>query len=333
MRKPDLLQFTEKGIYCAAADVYIDPWRKVDRALITHAHSDHARSGSLNYLAHHDSAIPLKVRLGKHLPLQTVAYGEVVHINGVNFSFHPAGHVIGSSQIRVEYQGEVWVFTGDYKLEDDGFSSPFESVKCHTFITESTFGLPIYQWQTNQEIQSEINAWWKSNAAQGKCSIMLTYSLGKAQRLLKMLDQGIGPVYEHAVISTMHSALRDGGHDLPGSKVFSEHDLPKDLNRSFVLIPPNVSGASWMKKLEPFSLGIASGWMAVKSGRNRMTADRGFVLSDHADWPGLNKAVEASGAERILVTHGFSETYAHWLREQGYQASSAETFHQSASEI
>lgn len=321
----DLLTFTNKGIYCPPADVYLDPWRSVDRALITHAHSDHARFGSKAYLSHNDSEAVLRHRLGKNLALETVGFNEPVMINGVKFSFHPAGHIIGSSQIRVEHKGEVWVFTGDYKLEDDGFSAPFEPVQCHTFITESTFGLPVYRWKPQAEIFKDIELWWKSNADQGICSFISAYSLGKAQRILKNIDPSIGPIYTHGAIHATHEVLIAAGFDLPSTAKVQVAANQADYRRALIIIPPAVAGSDWMRKFEPYETAVASGWMSIRGSRRRISVDRGFPLSDHADWTSLNQAVEATGAERILVTHGYTSAFAAWLKTKGLDAREAKT--------
>jgi putative mRNA 3-end processing factor len=320
-----LLQFTDKGIYCAQADVYLDPWRKVHKALITHAHSDHARWGNDAYLAHEFSASIMRHRLGKDIRLETIRYNEPVQINGVKFTFFPAGHIIGSSQILVEYRGERWVFTGDFKTENDGLSTPFEPVKCHTLIMESTFGLPVYQWQPQQAIFQEINAWWRNNANKGNCSVILGYSLGKAQRILKNVDHSIGPVYVHGAVDAIHQALRADGHLLPATIKADLKDDKKLYRNALVIAPPSAAGSPWLRKFEPYSLAVASGWMALRGARRRNAADRGFILSDHADWQGLNDAVQWSGAERVIVTHGYSAVFARWLREKGLQAEEAKT--------
>ena len=319
-----LLNFTDKGMYVPAADVYIDPWRAVNRALITHGHSDHARSGSSAYLTHRHSIPILKKRLGNQ-NYQGVEYGETIDINGVKFSFHPAGHVLGSSQIRIEHKGEVWVASGDYKLQNDGVCAPFEPVKCNTFITESTFGLPVYNWMPQQEVFNEINEWWAKNAEQGRCSIIYAYSLGKAQRILQHVNQQIGPVFVHGAVAGMNEAYADAGIVLnPYTKVSA--DIAKSLYRKALIIAPSSADASpWMKKFEPYSTAFASGWMAVRGNRRRLAADRGFVLSDHADWAELNAAVKATEATQVLVTHGFTDTFARWLCENGYDARAVKT--------
>lgn len=320
----DLLQFTRKGIYCPPADVFLDPSAKVDFALISHAHSDHARGGSLAYLAHTDSEAVLRLRLGKNLPIETIDYGKTVDINGVRFSFHPAGHVIGSAQIRVEYKGEVWVYTGDYKLEDDGLTVPFEPVKCHTLITESTFGMPVYQWQAQAKVMQEMNDWWRKNAAAGICTVVHGYSLGKSQRMLSLIDHSIGPVYCHEAIESTNAVFRAHGIALPNALLLHEH-VSKEALRSALVITPFISPESpMMQLLEPYSLGIASGWMGLGGAKRMGAADRGFVLSDHADFPSLNTAVKESGAERIIVTHGFTDVYSRWLCGQGYSAEAAQ---------
>ncbi len=320
----DLLQFTDRGIYCAPADVYIDPWKPVNRALITHGHADHSRWGHKSYLATETAAPAIRYRLGD-INLQTTSFGETTTINGVTFSFHPAGHILGSAQIRVEHRGEVWVASGDYKLEDDGLAEPFAPVKCHTFITESTFGLPVYDWQPQAAVFAEINAWWRSNAAQGKVSFLTGYSLGKAQRILRGLDPSIGKIYTHAAVENLNEVMRTQGVALPHT-IRATKEIPhKDYNGHLVLAPPSVQNSSWMKKLKPVSVGICSGWMTLRGARRRRAADRGFVLSDHVDWKDLNHAVAATGAERVIVTHGYTKVYAQYLRAQGLRGEDATT--------
>jgi len=314
-----LLKFTDRGIYCAQADVYIDPWRPVDRALITHGHADHARWGHKHYLCTRLARPVMRYRLGP-VKIETVDYGEARTINGVTFSFHPAGHIIGSAQVRVEYKGEVWVASGDYKIEDDGLSTAFEPVQCHTFITESTFGLPVYEWTPQEEVMADINAWWRDNVAQGKVSVLSSYALGKAQRVLHGLDTSIGPILTHGAVENTNEVLRKQGIVLPDTKRVVQGMKKKDFKNALVIATPSAVGSSWMKKFRPFSLGIASGWMTLRGARRRRNADRGFILSDHADWGGLNQAIAATGAQRVIVTHGYTDIFRRWLQEQGYEA-------------
>ncbi|GAA0893355.1 ligase-associated DNA damage response exonuclease [Fulvivirga kasyanovii] len=320
-----LLEFTDKGIYCPKADVYIDPWKPVRKALITHGHADHSRWGHQYYLSTVSAMPVIKYRLGNDINIETVTYGQIVTINGVHFSFHPAGHIIGSAQIRVEYNGEVWVVSGDYKVEDDGLSEAFEPVKCHTFITESTFGLPIYSWLPQQEIFSEINSWWKQNKEQGKVTVLSGYALGKAQRLIQGLDDSIGRIFTHGAVENVNEIIRGQGVNLkPTTRVTPEMNKG-EFEGGIVIATPSARGSPWMKKFLPYSVGVASGWMRLRGARRRRSVDRGFSLSDHADWNGLNQAVEASQAERVFVTHGYTTTFSRWLNEKGIEAARIET--------
>ena len=316
----ELLTFTASGIYCPRANVYIDPSRKVDYAIVTHAHSDHARRGMKRYLAHRDTVPLLKLRLGQEISVRGVNYGEVLTVNGVKFSLHPAGHVIGSAQVRVEYNGEIWVVSGDYKLEDDGFCPPFEPIRCHHFVTESTFAMPIYQWPGQEVAINQINQWWEENAREGKTSILLGYSLGKAQRLLDSLAEGIGPIYTDKAVEATNQALREHGISLRETKMVDETISKQDFKKSLIIAPANITQSPFAANMKPFSMANASGWMMLRNARKRWSADRGFIISDHADWPGLNKAVRATEAEKVYVTHGYAKNFAQWLRETGIDA-------------
>lgn len=204
-----------EGLYCPPGDFYIDPWRPVARAVITHAHSDHARAGHGHYLAHTDSAGTLRTRLGGDIALQTLPYGEAIAHHGVRISLHPAGHVLGSAQVRLEHGGRVWVASGDYKTEPDGTCAPFEPVPCDTFITESTFGLPIYRWPTQAVLFAEIDGWWRANAEAGRASVLFCYAFGKAQRILHGVDASIGPIVVHGAVEPLNAVYRAAGVALP----------------------------------------------------------------------------------------------------------------------
>lgn len=322
-----LLQFTGKSIFCPAADVHIDPWIPAERAIITHAHSDHARWGSRHYLAHKDSESLLRLRLGSDISLQTVEYGETFVINGVKFSLHPAGHIIGSAQVRVEHQGKVWVASGDYKLEDDHFSTPFEPVPCHVFITEATFALPIYKWQPQAMIFDEIQFWYSKNKSEGKASLLMGYALGKMQRILKNLRDIDGPVYAHGAILSVNDNLRKAGFDLPELMPVTSGMNKKSFREALILAPPSAHNSPWTKRFGPLSAGYCSGWMAVRGAKNRRAIDQGFVLSDHADWNELHTAIQATGAEKVFVTHGYTSTFSRWLNEQGIPAAEVRTMY------
>lgn len=321
MKEPtmSLIQFTESGLYCEAGRFYIDPWRPVERAVITHAHSDHARWGSAVYLCHHQSKPLLELRLGAG-NYQGVEWQEKTRIGGVSVSLHPAGHIIGSSQVRVEYGGEVWVVSGDYKLEDDGISGRFEPVRCDTFITESTFGLPIYQWQQQERIYEDIRNWVLRNKSEGFSSVLLAYSLGKAQRVIQALEPVAETIYAHGAVANTQDRLRESGWQLPAVQRVLTGVEKQDLRNAVVVAPPGADGTSWLKRFGPYRTGVCSGWMQVRGNVRRRNADAGFVLSDHADWEGLLTAVKATGASKVYVTHGFQSAFSRYLNESGTES-------------
>ncbi len=315
-----LIEFTNKGIYCSVADAYIDPWLPVNKAFITHGHSDHARYGSKKYIATRSAVPVIKLRLGSHIDITGVNYGEKLMLNGVSFSFHPAGHVIGSAQIRIEYKGEVWVVSGDYKTTFDGLSEAFEVVKCHHFITECTFGLPAFTWESDDILRTKINTWWQSNASRNQPSIIGAYALGKAQRILNMADNSIGPVYGHAAIENVNTVIRSQRVNLPESRKIDLNDRKVDYGKALIIAPPSAIQSAWADRFKDHQAAIASGWMAIRGTRRRRNVDTGFVVSDHADWHGLLGAVKETGAEYIYTTHGYTEIFARYLTETGYNA-------------
>ncbi|MGY5849156.1 ligase-associated DNA damage response exonuclease [Salegentibacter sp. F14] len=322
MDKP-LLVFDHKGIYCSIADVYIDPWRPVGKAIISHGHADHSRSGHKKYITHHNNVPIIRHRLGD-VEVSGRGWNESFTINGVKFSLHPAGHIIGSSQIRVEYKGEIWVFSGDYKDENDGLTVPFEPIKCHTFITECTFGLPAFKWQPQKEVFEEINSWWGQNRENGMTSVLFGYSLGKAQRLLKHLDPSNGKIFTHGAIENMTDVLRSKVN-LPKTIRVTGDVRKEEIKGNMVIAPPSAHGTPWMKKMQPYVSASASGWMTFRGARRRRAIDRGFVLSDHCDWQGLLKSIKATGADKIICTHGYTEIFSRFLSEQGYDARTVDT--------
>jgi putative mRNA 3-end processing factor len=320
----DLVVERPAGLYVPAGDFYIDPWRPVERALITHAHADHARSGHARYLASAPGERVLRSRLGA-IDLQTLPYGESLTINDAKVSLFPAGHVLGSSQIRIEVGGQVWVVSGDYKLDADPTCAAFEPVMCHTFITESTFGLPVYQWQDSSEVFAQINQWWQSNAAEQQASVLYCYSFGKAQRIIAGVDASIGPIICHGSAQGLNQAYRDSGVSLPATLSVTELTDKASLHNALVIAPPSAASTPWIKRFGVHGDAFASGWMLLRGARRRRALDRGFVLSDHADWPGLQKAIAATGAQRVIVTHGYEAVMIRWLEEQGLQAGAFRT--------
>ncbi len=320
-----LLRVTDLGLYCEPGDFFVDPWRPVDRAVVTHAHSDHACWGCRRYLTSADGAGVLRLRVGAESAIDAVRYGEIVDLDGVRVSLHPAGHILGSSQIRVEYRGEVWVASGDYKVEPDPTCAPFEPVSCHTFISESTFGLPIYRWEAESAVFGQIDSWWRANRDAGRASLLFGYALGKAQRMLAGIDRTIGPIYTHGAVEPMNRAYRDAGVDLPTTTYAGSMSRETKWAGSLIVAPPSANGTPWSRKFGPSSTGFASGWMRIRGPRRRRSVDRGFVLSDHADWPGLVATVKATGAGRVLLTHGYTAVLSRWLREQGVEATTLAT--------
>ncbi len=318
-----LLVFNEKGIYCAQADVYLDPWKPVDKAIITHGHADHSRWGHQRYITHHTNVPIIKHRLGQ-INVTGKEWGDTFKVNGVIFSLHPAGHIIGSSQVRVEYQGEVWVFTGDYKTEDDSLAVPYEPIKCHTFITECTFGLPAFKWTPQQQVMASINEWWAENKSEGRCSILFGYSLGKAQRLLKHLDPSIGQIFTHGAIENMTQVIRPMAN-MPSTTLVTKETKKEDFKGAIVLAPPSAHGSTWIRKMVPYVTASASGWMTFRGARRRRAIDKGFVLSDHCDWNGLLQSIEATGAEKVIATHGYTDIFSRYLGELGYDARTEKT--------
>lgn len=328
MPRPDLITPTPSGLYCASGDVFIDPWKPVERAVITHAHSDHAIRGCASYLCSEACEHVLRARIGEDARIETVPYSKTTRIGGVEVSLHPAGHVLGSSQVRVRLTatGETWVVTGDYKTDPDPTCRAFEPVRCDTLITESTFGLPIYVWPSPGRVFAEVNAWWRENQLAARTSVIFAYGLGKAQRLLAGVDASIGPIAVHGAIATMNEAYRATGVALPECPRAFAPGAPDVRGCGLVIAPPSTAGSTWLRRFAagPAEGGIgtafASGWMRVRGSRRRQSVDRGFVLSDHADWPGLLRTIEASGAARIGVTHGSTGPMVRWLTETGREA-------------
>jgi putative mRNA 3-end processing factor len=324
----DLVVLRPEGLYCPAGGFHIDPWRPVERAVITHAHADHAHRGHAHIVAAAASEGVLRARLGD-ITLQALPYGAVIEHRGVRLSLHPAGHVLGSAQVRLEHRGRTWVCSGDYFLsganDDNTTCAPFEPVRCDCYITESTFGLPVYRWRPQREVFAAIDAWWYANAAAGRASLLLGYSFGKAQRILAGVDASIGPIVVHGAVEPLNAAYRAAGVALPPTRLVLDAKDKAELRGALVLAPPSVQGSAWLKRLPEYSDAFASGWMQLRGARRRQAVDRGFVLSDHADWPGLQRAIAATGAERVIVTHGYEAVMVRWLREQGLQAESFAT--------
>ena len=322
----DLIVARPEGLYCPAGDFFIDPWRPVDRAVITHGHSDHARWGHAHYLAHTLSAGTLRQRLGADIHLQTLDYGEVIEHHGVRLSLHPAGHVLGSAQVRLEHGGRVWVASGDYKTEADGTCAPFEPVRCDTFITESTFGLPIYRWPSSGgAVRTTSTPGGSATPTRAAPRCCWPTPLARRSALLSGVDASIGPIVVHGAVEPLNAVYAAAGVHLPPTHRATELDKAQ-LRRALVIAPPSAQGTPWMKRFGADAVdAFASGWMQVRGTRRRRGVDRGFVMSDHADWPGLMSAIAGTGAQHIRVTHGSVPVLVRYLTEQGLDAQAFET--------
>ncbi len=316
----DLLQTTDRGLYCQVGDFYIDPQQPVDRAVVTHAHTDHARRGCRRYLAAKPSEHLLRMRMNHDAEFEFLAYTDSVTINGVDLSFHPAGHILGSAQVRLEHRGRVAVISGDYKLGDDPTCESWQPVKCDLFVTESTFGLPVYRWQPDQVIADSINAWWRESRDAGKCCVLYGYAVGKSQRLLSCLDPSIGPIYTHGAVEKGTEAYRKTGVSLPDTTYVGSITGKHDWKGAMVVAVPGAHGTPWIRRFGRVSTAMASGWMAVRGARRRRSVDRGFVLSDHVDWESLLSAVQACDPETVWVTHGYCAAVTRYLQENGRDA-------------
>jgi putative mRNA 3-end processing factor len=321
----EILAPTDRGLYCAAGDFYIDPWKPVEKAIVTHAHSDHARWGMGRYLCSDEGRIALSYRLGPDANIDSVDYGQTLTLGDAKVSLHPAGHIIGSSQVRVEVNGYVAVVSGDYKTEPDQSCSPFELIKCDLFVTESTFGLPIYRWPNEGEAIRSVCDWWQTNQAQGKCSVLFGYALGKCQRVLSQLDADIGPIMLHGAVENMTEAYRKTGFAMPETQLASSVEKGFDWSKAIVLAPPSAHGTTWMRRFGDLSTAFMSGWMAIRGTRRRRAVDRGFVISDHVDWPSLISVIGETEAEQVWVTHGYSSVVVRYLEEHGMEAKTLAT--------
>lgn len=306
---------TPAGLYCEAGRFHIDPWLPVDRAVITHAHGDHAHQGSASYLCAAEGEAVLRRRL-PDAHIETLPYGRRLRIGEVDVSFHSAGHVLGSAQVRVEHRGEVWVASGDYKRAPDPTCAPFEPVRCHTFITEATFALPIYSWDPSSAVIDQILAWWRTNRDDDRPSVLFCYVLGKAQRILAELrGRADGPIHLHGAMWAMTETYREAGVAMVPAERISDDMRGRALAASLVLAPLSARGTRWMKRLPRASDAFASGLMRVRGVRRQRAFDRGFALSDHADWSALLSTIDETGASRVLVTHGWSDALARHLSE------------------
>jgi putative mRNA 3-end processing factor len=325
MAEDDLIKVTPRGLYCAAGDFYIDPWQPVARAIITHAHGDHLRSGSGDYYLAAPGVDLARLRLPADAAIHPLDYGQLLGFGDTRVSLHPAGHVLGSSQIRVERAGQVWVVSGDYKRDPDPTCAPFEVVPCDVFISEATFALPAYRWTDTPTVARELLSWWQENRRRGRVSVLFAYALGKAQRVLaelKALTDDI--VFVHGAIAGLTDVYRAQGISMLRTEPATVAGRA-DYAGALILAPPSAAGSPWMRRFGEHRTGFCSGWMRIRGDRRRRGYDRGFVLSDHADWPSLLRTCRESQARRILLTHGYTDALCRYLREQGLDAAALRT--------
>ncbi len=324
MRPDDLVAITASGLHCPSGGFHVDPWGPSELALVTHAHRDHARPGASRYVCAEACAPLLRHRLGPEVSVRGVRYGERLALGATTVSLHPAGHVLGSSQVRIEQDGRVWVVSGDYKRAPDPTCEPFEPLRCDVFVTEATFALPIYRWSEPASVVAEIHDWWRSNP--DRPSLLFAYALGKAQRVLAELGSLTDrPVLTHGAVESLVRLYRDAGVAMLPTEPLAEAPKKRDLAGALILAPPSARATPWMRRFAAAETGLASGWMRVRGPRRRQGFDRGFALSDHADWPALLQTIEETGARRVVVTHGYAEELARFLRESGFEAEALAT--------
>lgn len=331
-RDPILIR-TPDGLFLPAADVHVDPWNPVDRAILTHAHADHARPGTRHVLAAASGVGILQTRLGTGSTVEGIAFGTPKMIGSARISLHPAGHILGSAQIRVEVAGEVWIITGDCKRQPDPTAEPFEPLRAHTLVCECTFGLPIYRWPDPDRVFDEILGWWTSTAAAGRTALLGGYALGKAQRLLAGVADAAdrsgrplpGPLLVHGAVDTLLGPYAEAGIRLPPTTRATIEAAKAHRGTALVVAPPSALGSSWVRRFGTVSTAFASGWMQIRGTRRRRGLDRGFVLSDHLDWSALLDTVAESGAERVLLTHGTTGPAVRYFQELGLDADALET--------
>jgi putative mRNA 3-end processing factor len=318
MRPEDLLLPTPSGICCKAGGFYIDPTRPVDKALITHGHSDHARAGHGRVLATRETLDIMRLRYGDDFAgsVQAVGYGESVAIDGVTATFHPAGHVLGSAQIAVERKGRRIVASGDYKNVADPTCAPFQLVPCDVFITEATFGLPVFR---HPDPDAEIAKLLHSVALfPERAHLVGAYTLGKAQRVIALLRKAgyREPIYLHGAMETLSRYYLSKGIDL-GELLPVREAKKAELAGTVTLCPPSALKEVWSRRFPDPVTAYASGWMRVRARARQSLVQLPLVISDHADWDGLRETVRATGASEIWVTHGQEDALVHWCGLQG----------------
>lgn len=312
----EILKLTSEGLYCEPGNFHIDPWKPVPRAIITHAHGDHAHWGMGEYICVEEAEHIMRKRIGAESKIVLHKYGDIFPMGEVKVSFHPAGHILGSSQVRIEHQGEVWLFTGDFKRDPDLTCAPFEVVPCDVFISEATFSLPVYSWPDFRSEINEIHHWWMKNREEGFNSVLCSYALGKAQRIIAGLRELTDEtIWVHGTVDEINRCYEKTG--LFWENVFKVPLESKEkFSGAFIICPPSALGSSWAKRLSPKKIAFASGWMRLRGNRRRKGYDRGFVISDHADWKSLVRTVKETRCKKVLFTHGHTESIVRYMKEE-----------------
>ena len=313
--RQNLISQKSQGLYCESANIWIDPYKSVEKAIITHAHSDHFTNGCREYICSIETGLLLKKRFGNNINLKTVEYDKKFLINGINFSLHPSGHILGSSQIKIMTDSETWLITSDFKRQKDKTCKSYERLKTDFLICESTFGLPIFNWESTNKIIDKITKW--VNQSEDSTSILFCYSLGKAQRLLSELNrQNFKNIYVHKSINNINTIYKNLGIELEEAKIFDNNLEINNLKDCLLLLPPSLNNQNFLKKFKRFQTGFASGWMSIRALKKRSGFDKGFTISDHADWNGLIKTIKESEAKRVFLNHGDGESLANFLRDK-----------------
>jgi putative mRNA 3-end processing factor len=321
MRPEDILALTPSGLCCKRGGFHIDPTRPVDKALITHGHSDHARPGHGSVLATQETLDIMRLRYGDNFAGQTqaIGYGETLTLDGVRVSFHPAGHVLGSAQIKVDADSLRIVASGDYKDVADPTCAPFEVVPCDVFITEATFGLPVFR---HHDATGEIEKLLRSVVVfPDRAHLVGAYSLGKAQRVIAMLRAAAygEPIYLHGAMEKITRYYESRGIDL-GTLTLVRGSSKAELAGRITICPPSAMTDLWSRRCPDPVPAFASGWMRVRARARQRGVTLPLVISDHADWDGLTATIAATGASEVWVTHGQEDALVHWCQTRGLKA-------------
>lgn len=312
-----MLRVTDQGLFCAKGGFYIDPIKPVAHALLTHAHADHAQPGCKTYTSTPET---LDITLARwkecSAERQPTNFGDSLAIGGVKVSFHSAGHVRGSSQIRIDDGKEVWVVSGDYKRGEDGSVAPFEVVPCDVFVTEATFALPVFQWPSLEETASEIVSWAKRKWSEGKVTVLYAYSLGKTQSLLHVLRHFDIPISLHVSAKEITKIYAQQGVDFPEYKIFDAASSLREQTECLHIMPPGMERSRIVKGTKNIASAFASGWMQLRGARRRRGIETGFIVSDHADFEQLTRTVKDIGPRKVYVTHGYNDVFARYVKDE-----------------